>query len=398
MIERDHTPNAGTGLLGANFRLHNRAAPTNDAEGGGRWIAIDESGYNGDQLHGGERYMTLGAVAVDDITAADIVDRLRAEGRIQQSAPEVKFQKMFTGASAAPRRQLLSQLLGPTGPLYGKASVYVIDKYHFVLAKLVDLLIEEQFHSLGLNIVDNGVAPQMALDLATEGPRALGRDNLDRLIATTVGFFAKRNRRGDHVTVDEFYTVIGQCRAYARRRRAPQAKKATQILELLCQTRPEAEAYARERPTQATPTGPYGLLDDSMDPLIPAIPSVILRAAIHHGERVRALADDQRLLTDDKLDVLQRSAAAMGAIEQLIEDDHLGGLLRGRSTDHPSLQLADLVAGAGLTVARRHDGETDSDGDDLYTAVVPLIDRSGLIMGKGPEDFATVDPRRLTRG
>lgn len=194
MIERDHAPNAGTGLLGANFSRRSRLEPTDDRAGAGRWIAIDESGYHGDQLYGGDRYMILG-------------------------------------------------------------SVYVIDKHYFVAAKLVDLLLEERFNAMGIDIVTNGVARQFALELATEGPRAMGRDGFDLLIATAVSFFSKKNRTGDHVTVDDLFTVIRQCHAYARRRKAPQAKKATRVLELLHETRSEAEAFACERPAEATPTG-----------------------------------------------------------------------------------------------------------------------------------------------
>ncbi len=94
-----------------------------------------------------------------------------------------------------------------------------------------------------------------------------------------------------------------QCHAHARRR-APQAKKAAQVLEILHTIRSEAEAFARERPSEATLTGEHGLLDDSTDPLVTAVPTVILHASIRHGGKLQVLADDQRLLTDDKLDVL----------------------------------------------------------------------------------------------
>ncbi|MER5569169.1 hypothetical protein ABT083_23560 [Streptomyces goshikiensis] len=86
VIERDHAPNAGTGLLGANFSRRSRLEPTDDRAGAGRWIAIDESGYHGDQLHGGDRYMILGSVAIDDADAAAIVDTLHVEG----GDPEVR--------------------------------------------------------------------------------------------------------------------------------------------------------------------------------------------------------------------------------------------------------------------------------------------------------------------
>ncbi|MFI2549109.1 hypothetical protein ACWEWL_29155 [Streptomyces rochei] len=123
MIERDHAPNAGTGLLGANFSRRNRQEPTDDRAGTGRWIAIDESGYHGDQLHDGDRYMILGSVAIDDADAATIVETLRDEAGIQKSATEVKFQKMFTGTTAGQRRRLLGELLAPGGPLHDRASV-----------------------------------------------------------------------------------------------------------------------------------------------------------------------------------------------------------------------------------------------------------------------------------
>ncbi|MBB5940398.1 DUF3800 domain-containing protein [Streptomyces zagrosensis] len=397
VIERDHAPNAGTGLLGANFSRRSRLEPTDDRAGAGRWIAIDESGYHGDQLYGGDRYMILGSVAIDDADAAAIVDTLRVEAGIQKSAAELKFQKMFAGPAAGRRRHLLGDLLAPDGPLHDRASVYVIDKHYFVAAKLVDLLLEERFNAMGIDIVMNGVARQFALDLATEGPRAMGRDGFDRLIATAVGFFSKKNRTGDHVTVDELFTVIQQCHAYARRREAPQAKKAAQVLEMLRTTRPEAEAFARERPSEATPTGEHGLLDDSTDPLVTAVPTVILHASIRHGGKLQVLADDQRLLTDDKLDVLERGATAVGLVQGLIEQSHLQNLVRGRSVDHASLQLADLVAGAGRAVARWHDGQDDAAGQDLHLVVAPLVDPNGLLMDEKPADFARVDTARAKR-
>ncbi|MER8073763.1 DUF3800 domain-containing protein [Streptomyces sp. NPDC094034] len=397
MIERDHAPNAGTGLLGANFSRRNRQAPTDDRDGPGRWVAVDESGYDGDQLHGGDRYMILGSVAIDDTEAAGIVDTLRREAGIQKSAAEVKFQKMFTGGGAGRRRRILGELLAPGGPLHDRASVYVIDKHYFVAAKLVDLLLEERFHAMGYDIVSNGVGRQLALDLATEGPRALGRDGFDRLIATAVGFFSKRNRAGAHVTVDDLCTVMQESYAYARRRKAPQAKKAADVLDMLRKTRPEAEEFARERPAEATPTGEYGLLDDTTDPLVTAVPTVILHVSMRRGGKLRVLADEQRLLTDDKLDVLERGATAVGLVHGLIKGEHLQELVRGRSVDHPSLQLADLVAGAGRAVARWHDGEDDPVGDDLRLVVAPLVDPQGLIMDEGPEDFARIDTARAKR-
>ncbi|MFE9813229.1 hypothetical protein [Streptomyces sp. NPDC005548] len=161
---------------------------------------------------------------------------------------------------------------------------------------------------------------------------------------------------------------------------------------MLRNTRPQAEAFARERPAEATPTGEHGLLDDSTDPLVTAVPTIILNASIRFGGKLQVLADDQRLLTDDKLDVLERGATAVGIVHGLISEDHLQDLVRGRSVDHPSLQLADLVAGAGRAVGRWHDGQDDLAGEDLHSVVAPLVDPGSLLMAEEPEDFARVSP------
>ncbi|MFI6281841.1 hypothetical protein [Streptomyces sp. NPDC050988] len=212
-----------------------------------------------------------------------------------------------------------------------------------------------------------------------------------------MGFFAKKNRTGERVSVDDLFTVIRESLAYARRRKAPQAKKAADVLEMLRMCRAEAEAFARERPAEATPTGELGLLDDSTDPLVTAVPTVILHASLRYGGRLQVIADDQRLLTDDKLDVLERGAAAVGMVHGLIKGNHLQDLVRGRSVDHPCLQLADLVAGAGRAVARWHDGQDDPAGEDLHPVVAPLVDPGSLLMDEKPEDFTRIDTARAKR-
>ncbi len=84
----------------------------------------------------------------------------------------------------------------------------------------------------------------------------------------------------------------------------------------------------------------------------------------------------------------------MGLVQGLIKQSHLQSLVRGRSVDHPSLQLADLVAGAGRAVARWHDGQDDPAGQELHLVVAPLVDPNGLLMYEKPDDFARADTAR----
>ncbi|GGX76019.1 hypothetical protein GCM10010324_21970 [Streptomyces hiroshimensis] len=130
------------------------------------------------------------------------------------------------------------------------------------------------------------------------------------------------------------------------------------------------------------------------DPLVTAVPTVILHASIRYGGKLQVLADDQRLLTDDKLDVLERGATAVGLVQRLIKQSHLQSLVRGRSVDHLSLQLADLMAGAGRAVARWHASQDDPAGQDLHPMVAALVDPGGLLMDEMPDDFTRVDTVR----
>lgn len=384
-------PNPGTALLGEKYSLRSRAVPTDDGAGVGRWIAIDESGHDGDQLHGRGRYLVLGSVAIDDVEAADIVAGLLRRAGIQ--APELKFQTSFARDGFVRRRALLAELLAPGGPLVDRASVFVVDKHYFVAAKLVDLLIEERCHAVGLDIVSNGMCRQYARDLANEGSRALGSDGFDRLLSTSAMFFSKQNRTGDKVSVDELFDVIGRACATARRSKAPQALKATGVLEMLRLTRREAEEFLRSQGADFGDSPVSVLQHDALEPLITCVPTVISIASLRYG-KVSTLADDQKLFTDAKLDLVERGIPAVTWLQGVDADDLLGGLVRGNSREHPSLQLADLVSGAGLAVARRHDGELSPAGEDLYAVIVPLIDPASMLPHDEPERFAAVNSRR----
>jgi hypothetical protein len=67
-------------LAGPAFELRTRTQPTADGGTAGRWVAADESGWNGEALfQPDEPYMVIGCVAVDDATAAE-VGRVAAPG------------------------------------------------------------------------------------------------------------------------------------------------------------------------------------------------------------------------------------------------------------------------------------------------------------------------------
>jgi hypothetical protein len=377
MSDPSRHPNPGTGLLGPSYARRNQLGPTADTEGGGRWVAVDESGWDGDQLHGEQRsrYLSIGSVAISDTDAEPIVDEIRTATRLQ--APELKFSKVFAGPKNGQRRSVLSALLAPGGDLHGRASVYLIDKHYFVVAKLIDLFVEEQAHKQGRNIRNTGRARTMARRLFEEGPRALGPAIFDRLLSSTVAFTSHKNRN-QQVTVDDFYEVVEEAWARSHRRNV------TEALALLRTTREEATEYLQDA------HGPEAILPQALEPLIPAVAAITASWSRKLG-RVNMLVDDQRALSDANLDDIETEARDRGHPEfrYLSRGVHLGHLLRGQSTQHPSLQLADLISGAGYAVAQRHNGLANPAGEDLHTVVVPLIDVAGML----PHD----EPTRVTR-
>ncbi|WP_328753680.1 hypothetical protein OHA28_50325 [Streptomyces sp. NBC_00269] len=180
MGEHNRQSTPGTGLPGPKYARRNQIDLTEDAEGDGRWVAVDELGWDGDQLHGARRsrYLSIGSVAISDIEAEPIVEEIRKATRLQ--APELKFSGAFAGPKNGQRRPVLSGLLEPGGALHGRASVYLIDKHYFVIAKLIDLLVEEMLHKQGRDIRNTGQARKMARSLFTEGARALGPELFDQ--------------------------------------------------------------------------------------------------------------------------------------------------------------------------------------------------------------------------
>ena len=66
---------------------------------------------------------------------------------LRSQAPEIKTEQLMS-PRAAPVR---AALFGAGGPLEGHAQMYLVDKQYFVVAKAIDLLIEELAHSGGID-------------------------------------------------------------------------------------------------------------------------------------------------------------------------------------------------------------------------------------------------------
>jgi hypothetical protein len=199
-----------------------------------------------------------------------------------------------------------------------------------------------------------------------------------------VDFASSRNRDGAQVSVQALFEEIDRAWARSHRRRV------TDILAHLRQSRPDAERYLQ---VLSTP----GESVQTMEPLIPCLTSIANLWSKRIG-RVSVLVDEHRVLTDTALDVMREIAAwdmfqvgrSMG-VRKRPPSQAVQAIVRGASQRHPSIQLADLIAGAGQAIARRHAGMPSLAGERLWPLVVPLIAAESMVPHDEPERFATID-------
>ncbi|MFB9578826.1 DUF3800 domain-containing protein [Streptomyces yanii] len=332
-------------LTGDDFTQCSWTTPTKDGPDSGRWVACDESGYGGEQLLNNGRYLVYASVAIDDVEATPIVQELRQAARAQ--SPELKF-KSFQ--SSAGRRDLLRRLWQPGGALDGRCVAYVVDKEYAAVAKIVDLLLEEQAWAEGTDLYHQDEARRLARLLAVQGRRALKPEGFRRLLDAFIAFASRRALGNEAATTAAFYAELETAWAGSTRRNI------TDIPYRLRGTRPHGDVLHVD-------AGPLPILEM----LVPSIAEVARRWSRRLNGPVSILTDDQKPLTDERLGYL---AGALRVTQGATPSSRVKGialphLLRGSSEEHPSIQLADLLAGATAAVAERHAGTSSPAADDL---------------------------------
>jgi hypothetical protein len=312
---------AKAGVLTGEAYVHRtRTAPTVDGDADGRWIAADESGWNGEALlQPGEPYVSVGSVAVDDIDAPEIVAELRRVAGIHQ-AGELKFGHFAgrRGAVNVRRLEVLADALSAGGPLADRASVFLVDARYFVTSKIIDLLLEEFVHDHGGNLHAGDGARMAAWTLFDVGPRALGVQLFNELIGRFTEFAGLRNRHQAQVTVAELFHILD------RAERASTRRKVTDLLRDLRRCREQADELQRHL---TSPTFPA-----TMEPLTPSIPAVFCDWADRLGP-VSMLLDAHKVWTDDHLDITWKvTKTGRGLPHPMFGygSGHLRGMVRGR--------------------------------------------------------------------
>jgi hypothetical protein len=283
-------------------------------------IACDESGYEGEKLIGTTTDVFAHAgVRMDTDAAAACIAELRR--LIRSPATEYKANHLLREK----HRAALEWTLGPTGPLPGRAHVYLIDKAYHVVRAAVGVL------------VGAGADPA---PLYRDGPRAAGPRRWHEFLVAANELLRGRDRWDPRTSVDAFFGVLDEL--------PPLDGAAGDLVRRLRDGRSRAESFREDlrRDPRGVPT---------LDPLIPAI----LRAVQRWWD-----GSGPVMIAHDRQVTLSR-----GRIAQLVaaSDGRLAGVSFASSGTDPRIQVADIVAGVARKIAS---DELNGRGDDRLTALL----------------------------
>jgi hypothetical protein len=306
-------------------------------------VACDESGSEGEKLVGGSTDVFAHAgVLIGSDEASEVLRRVRAGTR--SPAVEVKANVVLRPQN----RRTLTWLLGDSGPLTGRASVFLVDKPLLLTVRLVGLwaagTADAERAACDLHRVltaDADLAPVWAVALDETNGLLRARDlvtaraRLERVRAALTAVLAGLSDASDRFSGEEGTTTV-----------------ATTALAALVAGLPASDGGPETDTALGELTGPERSRAP-LDPLEPGLVATVLRWAgpAGGGPRrpggrsgpVELVHDAQSSLTDDRL---ARVRAAVGAdVSSRVRMRFVDSQLDAR------VQVADLVAGAARRLA-----------------------------------------------
>jgi hypothetical protein len=299
-------------------------------------IACDESGAEGENVYASEHRVFVHASV--DLTldeAAGVIAEVQRLAPTQAS--EYKSRQLLRPSG----QKALDWLLAEDGVLVGRARAFVVDKDYFVVAKIVDMLIEEVTHESGDDLYANDQARTFAWTLYRQGQRALGTADWSALVAGFNSLMRSKQRKSVKTSVEEFFTVVDRVRLRSHRRDV----EVEEVLALLWRARPHADIFQDDLadvPDQLP----------SLDPLIAAIPQTARSWYEISGRPVRLVHDRQAVLTPGRVAAMINILAhPPPEFAHFVPPVDVVAIDQVDSQDDPRVQVADLLAGAARQIA-----------------------------------------------
>jgi hypothetical protein len=274
-------------------------------------IACDESGSEGGRLIGAETSVfTYASVQLETTVAAECVRVVRA--RIGSPALEYKAGHLLRQKS----RPVLEWLLGPSGPIIGRAHVHLTDKTFLLVTMLADLL------------AGGHAVPTEARDLYREARSTEGH-------------------QAWHAFLSWFNDLLRNHDSAPAPRPVDAGPRLRSVMESL-----------RQAPLRAAATRL------TLDPLVTALVWTVAHWSAG-GRSVSIVHDEQRALTAERIAQVNR-----------ILGPRLTGVRFVDSRTDPRVQIADYLAGIAGRAAR--DVLTSQPDAELVALLRPYVDAHSI--------------------
>jgi hypothetical protein len=284
-------------------------------------IGCDESGWEGANLVASSSdVIAYASVRLSIDAAAECLRELG--GRAGLMTREYKASHVLRAD-----RSTVTALLGPAGPIHGNAFVHLTDKAHFVVGRVVDLVLGQFADAASAGLAADRRLTVLASTLSRNGPETFGRARWQAFLAASNAVLRTWKPRNVREPVDAFVDLV----------EALKELDADGLLDAILDELRRARSVAYEARARLLE---HHVLQPSLEPLIPALASTILYWTEGGVTDVSIVHDEQSALTERRIQRLER---------QLLPP---GRFLRFRQVDSrtdPRIQLADVLAG----VARR---------------------------------------------
>ncbi len=301
-------------------------------------IYVDEHGNTGERLL--DPVQPIFSLASNDYTD-DEAKRL-ATGLISQGAPEAKF-KTLKKTSAG--RDRLKRFLTDSAVTSDRIAVFLIHKRYMVFAKLVDILMETALHEKGFDLYKRGANLATTNFLYYCTPAFCRAAEIDAVLESFVEAIRHRNEKN----IMEYIT-------------------AGHALLASCSDKQTRDFLAPFFDVPIVDLALVGLPDNSMDPAIPALFSII-------GAWGKRLNSRFCVVHDQSKPIVASEAMFLGMMARINEESQLvgydrrkylfplraTGLVHANSALVPQLQIADVCSGLIAHFIRCQETNTEDD-------------------------------------
>lgn len=293
-------------------------------------VACDESGNEGENLtRAGSKVFSHASVSITSDVAYDLIEDIR-------QATGSKSDELKSSVLIRPSNRDVLEWLLDEPRLVEKTNVHLTEKRFFVSGKVIDLIVETLMHERNHDLYRAGRARDMAYVLYNDAPGQLGPD-WDTALDEFNTMLRARVRKGSQATLDDFYGTLDAVRPLA------QGKLAV-VLRLVHAGRGEAAALIRDMPVNS--------LDYlSLDPLFAALGQTARTWHERSGLPVRIVHDETSLLTKQRIEALKKGLSEPIVTSLGVDPVPLQAVTLVDSQKNPRVQVADLLAGVGRSVA-----------------------------------------------